>query len=234
MKNIVYLLLLLPIGICAQTEKDIEPRNESYITTDLFSPFYYQGQLNGFSNKGTPRWRIGYIKNLNPRVKIGIDIGYGNANSSLIQTFDNYSLWEIRPEYYHIINPKRKSLKYFSLELFFLNQNEEFKNQSFFTDKNEYLTFDKADYKRQKFGLIPKFGMFLNLTDRIGLNWYTGVGINYRINSYDNFINLIPRQFDEESFPPYYRNEGTKIGVEFTVGLKIYYRIKTNGNNGYK
>lgn len=226
MKNIVYLLLLLPIGIFAQTKKDIEPRNESYITTDLFSPFYYQGQLNGFSNNGTPRWRIGYIKNLNPKIKIGLDIGYGNANSSLIQTFDNYSLWEIRPEYYHIINPKRKTLKYFSLELFYLNQNEEFTNQSFFSDENEYLTFDRADYKRQKLGLIPKFGMFVNLSNRIGLNWYSGVGINYRINSYSNFVNLGPREFDEEHFSPYYRKEGNKIGVEFTIGLKIYYRIK--------
>jgi len=118
LKNIAYLLLLLPIGICAQTKKDIEPKNESYITTDLFSPFYFQGNTNGFSNNGTPRWRIGYIKNLNPKSKIGIDIGYGNASSSIIETFDNYSLWEIRPEYYHIINPKRKTLKYFSLELF--------------------------------------------------------------------------------------------------------------------
>ena len=226
MKNIIYIILLIPIGIFAQAEKDIEPRNESFITTDIFSPFYFQGNLKGFSNNGTPRWRIGYIKNLNPKTKLGIDIGYGNAYSSVIQTFDNYSLWEIRPEYYHIINPKRKSLKYFSLELFYLNQNEEFENQSFFTEQNEYLTFDKADYNRQKIGIIPKFGMFVNLSNRIGINWYTGVGLNYRINSYDNFVNLRTRQFDEEHFSPYYRNEGNKIGVEFTLGLKIYYRVK--------
>lgn len=163
---------------------------------------------------------------MNPKTKLGIDIGYGNANGSIIQTFDNYSLWEIRPEYYHIINPKRKSLKYFSLELFYLNQNEKFENQSFSSDQNQYLTFDRADYKRQKFGLIPKFGMFVNLSNRIGLNWYTGVGINYRINSYSDFVNLMPRQFDEEHFSPYYRKEGNKIGVEFTLGLKLYYRIK--------
>jgi hypothetical protein len=222
MKNIVYLILLFPIGIYAQTKKDIEPRNESYITTDLFSPFFVHYNGKYF----TPRFRIGYIKNLNEKTKIGIDIGYGNANSSIINTGDKYSLWEIRPEYYRIINPNRKTIKYFSLELFYINQNEEFITQSFFSDQNEYLTFDKADYNRQKIGFIPKFGMFVNLSNRVGFNWYTGIGMNYRINSYSNFVNLMPRQFDEEHFSPYYRKEGNKIGVEFTIGLKIYYRIK--------
>lgn len=225
-KLIFHIVLLFSIGIYAQNRKDIEPRNEIFITTDVISPFYFQGSLNEIGNNGTPRWRIGFIKNLNPKTKIGIDIGYGSANNAIIQTFDNYSLWEIRPEYYHIINPKRKTLKYFSLELFYLNQKEEFKNQSFFSNQNEYKTFEKADYKRQKFGFIPKFGMFVNLSNRIGLNWYTGIGLNYRINRYSNFVNLQLQEFREEHFSPYYRKEGNKIGAEFTLGLKIYYRIK--------
>lgn len=222
MKNILYLLLLIPIGIIAQSKKDIEPRNESYITTDLFSPFF----INYDGEYFTPRFRLGYIENISKKTKIGVDIGYGNANSSIIKTGDKYTLWEIRPEYYRIINPNRKTLKYFSLELFYINQTEEFITQSFFSEQNEYLTFDKANYKRQKFGIIPKFGMFVNLSNRIGLNWYTGVGLNYRINKYKNFENLRLNQFDEEHFSPYYRKEGNKIGVEFTVGLKLYYRIK--------
>ena len=226
MKNIFYIILLVPIGICGQVKKGIEPKNESYITTDIISPFYFQGNISGFSNNGTPRWRIGYIKNLNPKTKIGIDIGYGNTNNSIIQTFDNYSLWEIRPEYYHIINPKRKTIKYYSLELFYLDQNEEFKNQTFFTIEKGYLTFDNADYRRQKFGVIPKFGMFVNLSNSIGLNWYTGIGINYRINKYNDFVNLRDGKIFEEHFSPYYRQEGNKIGVEFTLGLRIYYKIK--------
>lgn len=221
-KLFFYLILLFSTGIYAQSEKNIEPKNESYVTTDLFSPLFIHYRGNYY----TPRYRLGYIKNLSAKNKIGIDIGYGNANISLLDTGDKYVLWEIRPEYYHIINPKRKTLKYFALELFYINQNEVFTTQSFFSDQNEYLTFDKADYKRHKFGLIPKFGMFINLSERIGINWYTGIGLNYRINRYDNFVNLRPKQFDEEHFSPYYRKEGNKIGVEFTIGLKLYYRIK--------
>jgi len=39
-------------------------------------------------------------------------------------------------------------------------------------------------------------------------------------------VNLRERQLDVENFMPYYRNEGSKIGLEFTLGIKIYYRIK--------
>ncbi len=218
--------MFLPLGVCAQTKRSTEPKNESYITTDLFSPFYIQGNLNGFINSGTPRWRVGYVKTLNPKAKIGLDIGYGSTNNSVIQTFDNYSLWEIRPEYYHIITYKRKTLKYVSLELFYLTQNEKFETQSFFSEQQrESFSFDNADYNRQKFGIIPKFGMLIKLSNKIRLNWYTGIGLNYRINTYSNFVNLTAIPFNEEHFPPYYRNEGTRIGAEFTAGLKLYYKI---------
>lgn len=223
MKNILCLLLLLPIGIFAQTTKSIEPRKENYITTDVFSTFFIHYHGSYF----TPRYRLGYIKNMAESTKIGIDIGYGNANSSLLKTGDAYALWEIRPEYYHIINPNRKTLQYFSLELFYIHQKEVFTTQSFFSDENEYLTFDKANYKRHKMGMIAKYGMFVNISNRIGLNWYTGIGLNYRINNYNNFENLRPKIYEEEHFTPYYRKEGTKLGAEFTIGMKLYYRIKS-------
>lgn len=212
MKAILYLIVLIPIGLFAQAEIGIEPRNENYITTDLLSPF--------FINSGsylTPRFRFGYIDNLNENTKIGIDIGYGSANSSLINTGDRYVLWEVRPEYYRILNPHKKTLKYVSLEIFYMNQKEVFTTQSLLNKEYEYLSFDRANYKRQKFGLIPKFGIFINISERIGLNWYIGVGLNYRRNDYDNFENLMLEPFDEEHFPPYYRNEGNRIGAEFKL-----------------
>lgn len=212
----------MPIGIMAQKNKDIEPRNESYITIDVLSPLYFHYS----TNYSTPRWKLGYITNHNEKSRVGIDIGYGNTKNSLIITGDKYSLWEIRPEYYHIINPHRKTIRYLSLELFYINQKEEFVVQSFFSDQNEYLAFDKADYNRQKIGFIPKFGLFVNLSNRTGLNLYTGLGLNYRVNDYGNFVNLRKIQFKEEHFPSYYREEGNKIGIEFSIGIKLYYRVK--------
>ena len=222
MKNLLLLILFIPIGLLAQTNKNIESKNESFITADILSPFYIN--WNGYN---TPRWRVGYIKNLSEVSKVGIDIGYGSAASSVLNTGNKYSLWEIRPEYYHIINPSRRTLKYFSLEVFYINQKEEFTNQTFLSDRDGYLAFDKADYNRQKMGILPKFGMFINLSDRIGLNFYTGLGLRYKINKYSNFTNLRENQWYEDHFPPYYIKEGNKFGVEFSIGLKLFYRIKS-------
>ncbi|MGO3181897.1 MAG: hypothetical protein ACTIJ9_03610 [Aequorivita sp.] len=222
MKNILFLVLLLPIGILAQISENAESRNEDFITTDIVSPFYF----NYGGGHGTPRWRVGYIKNLNEKSKLGIGFGYGNETISFLNTGNKYSLWEIRPEFYYIINPNKKTIKYFSLEMFYINQKEEILNEPFYSDQNEYLTFDKADYQRQKLGILPKFGMFINLGNRIGLNFYTGVGLRYRINKYSNFIGLKESPSHEEHFPPYYRSEGNKLGVEFSIGLKLFYRIK--------
>lgn len=225
MKNILITLLLIPLGILAQNKKNIEPRNESYITTDIISPFY----LHFRGDYYTPRWRIGYVKNLSEKTKIGIDFGFGNAKTSILNNVGNkYSLWEIKPEYYHIINPNRKTLKYFALEAFYLNQKEEFTTQSFFNEDYNYLVFDRADYNRQKIGIIPKFGMFINLSNRIGLNVYTGLGVSYRMNKYSNFVNLREPEFsDEEHFTPYYREAGNDTRVEFSFGIKLFYRIKS-------
>lgn len=68
--------------------------------------------------------------------------------------------------------------------------------------------------------------MFVNLSHRIDLNWYTSPDLNYRINHYGNFVNLTPETYHEDHFLPCYKNEGKKIGIEFTFGLKLYCPIK--------
>lgn len=222
MKIKFLLLALFPLAIFSQTPTSKGHESENYITTDILSPFYF----HYYSDYYTPRWRLGYVNTLNEKSKIGVSFGFGNANTSLLTTGTNYFLWEIRPEYYRILNPNKKTLKYFAVELFYINHKEKFTNQSFFDKDYNYLTFEKADYNRKKFGIIPKLGLFMNLSNRIGLNLYTGVGIRCRINSYNNFVNLRTAQYDEEHNPPYYRNEGNKIGAEFTMGIKLFYRIK--------
>lgn len=216
MKITSYLFLfLISIGAFPQSEKDIKPRNENFISSDLFSPFFE-----------TPRYRINFIKNINQKNKIGIELGYGHENISIFEAEKDYELFDIRSEYYRIINPKRKTLKYFSFELFYIHQSNEFINQTFRSSNNSYFSFDKADFTRQKIGFIPKFGMFVNLSKKIGINWYTGVGIRLRMNDYSNINNLSENDTFQEHFPPYYRNDGNMIGVEFTIGLKLYYRLK--------
>ena len=44
MKNLLFLILLLPISLLAQEEKTIDPWNESYITMDMASTNYVNTQ----------------------------------------------------------------------------------------------------------------------------------------------------------------------------------------------
>lgn len=221
MKSLLFILILLPISIVAQEENTIDTWNESYITMDMFSSYY----INFSGEYFTPRRRFGYIKSLNDKSKIGLSLGFESKAISLFKTGDKYLLWEIRPEYYRRINSSRNSILYYSVELFYINHKEEFKDQYYVSDQNEKLIFDKADYNRQKFGIIPKLGMFLNLGKRMGFNFYTGIGLKYRINNYSNVVNLQDYQSDLDHSGDYYRKEGNQLGAEFSLGFKVYYRI---------
>ena len=222
MKIILFVILLFPIVLAAQEEKPIKPWNESYITMDLLSTYYANFDGKFF----TPRRRFGFIKNINENSKVGLSLGFGNRATSFYNTGSKYVLWEIRPEYYHIIQSKEKAIFYYSIELLYINHNEEFKSQTFRSQQNKFYSFEEADYNRQKLGIIPKLGVFLNISKRIGLNIYSGVGLKYRINSYSKITNLLLNQNFEEESSPYYRNEGNQLGIEFSLGLKLYYRLK--------
>ena len=200
----------------AQNKGSVKAENEDFITLDLFSPIY-----------ASSRYRVSYIKNLDSNLKVGLDFGYGNDAISIVRPEGDNSIWEVRPELYYIINPNKKTLKYFSAELFYLNHNLILENKTYYPESGNPIRFDKADFNRQKFGLIPKFGMFVNISNRVGLNFYTGLGIRFRINEYSNVVNPEENEFYRSHIKGY-KQEGKKIGVEFSFGLKLYYRLKNN------
>jgi hypothetical protein len=197
-----------------------EYNNSSYLTTNLLSSI----------NPIIPRWRIGYIRNINDRWKIGLDIGYGNHNLTFYDLGDNYELWEIRPEFYYFIKTKRRTKKYLSVEPFYIHHKDIFFDGTYFPENGESLSYDKANYKRQKYGLNFKYGFLFNSKKRIGFNLYTGLGLRFRKNSFTNTVNpeevdLGPEGGDMFGFDDYRRVEGNNIGGNFVLGLKIYYRL---------
>lgn len=198
--------------------------NNSYFTINLLSTI----------NTLNPRWRIGYIKNLNEKWKAGLDIGYGNQNLSFPDFHnrigEDYQIWELRPEFYFIINPQRKTKKYFSLELFYINHKDVFYNGHYFPIKGESISYDKSDFKRQKYGLNLKYGFIIYSKKRLGFNLYTGLGMRIRNNTFSNIINpnsvdLGPEGGDMFGFDNYKNVEGTILGINFSFGFKLYYRL---------
>ena len=198
--------------------------NDSYFTINLLSTI----------NTLNPRWRIGYIKNLNKKWKVGLDIGYGNRDLSFSDFGDkigeDYQIWEFRPEFYYIINPLRKTKKYFSVELFYTNHKDVFYGGHYFPINGESISYDKSDFKRQKYGLNLKYGFIIYSKKRLGFNLYTGLGMRIRKNTFSNIINpnfvdLGPEGGDMFGFDNYKNVEGTVFGANFSFGFKLYYRI---------
>ncbi|OAB81495.1 hypothetical protein [Cochleicola gelatinilyticus] len=225
MKYILSVLLLLFIfTVHAQensSENSIQNTAQSYITANLLVPF----------GPYTPRFRVGYIQVLSPRYRAGIDIGYGNESLSFLAIGDNagndYKLFEIRPEFYFILNPTRKGNHYISAEAFYLYQEETPIDDNYQSEATgNYVQFDRADFERKKYGLHIKYGVFFPFTESFGGNAYAGVGFKVRDNTYSNVIN--PRSNEDyfndfAVFERYREYEGVETNIDFSLGFKLYY-----------
>jgi hypothetical protein len=184
-------------------------KEKSYITFNLFSPV----------DQIVPRWRIGYIKSINLKWKAGIELGYGNKKLAFAdfdgENGDNYQLWEIRPELYYILDPLKKTQKYVSAELFYINHKDIYHSGG---------SYDQANYFRQKYGMHLKYGCFINTGRRFGLNIYTGLGFRIRNNNYFNILNPRTDQTNKDWNTSSYRvSPGVKFGFDFSLGLKLYF-----------
>lgn len=207
----------------AQESDSIEEsitKKESYFTFDVFSSL----------NKYSPRWRIGYVRDIYKKWKIGLNFGYGNKNLSYTQYIDekfeeDYKLWEIRPELYYVIRQSHKATGYCSFELFYINHTDVFHNSSYAPIGGGYFSYDQADYLRQKYGFNFNIGTFSNLGRKLGLNFYTGLGLKFRNNSFSNIINPMPTEYFERDMYDdfeYRENEGVRARFNFSIGLKIF------------
>lgn len=221
MKNIALFLFLLSCSINAQNnEGELRERQDSYVTLGL---------LKSFLPTPLARWNVGYIYHLDEKWKVGASIGYGSENI-LFNNYvgKDYRFWEIRPEIYYILTPNRKTIKYFSIETFYINQKEKIQDDIYHTEgiPGEYYHYDSADYYRQKFGATLNFGFLINFSNSIGLNPYLGLGFRTRINKFSNIVNPEIDKNYSEHLSPYHRYEGSRTGVELAIGIKFYYRIR--------
>lgn len=216
----ILLIVFLSTSIVNAQDNDslkTQPLKEkSYITFNLLSPV----------DQFVPSWRIGYIKSINQKWKAGIEFGYGNKKLAFADidddNEDDYQLWEIRPELYFILDPLKKTKKYVSVELFYINH-KDILHYGVYQPKNANgVIYDQANYFRQKYGMHLKYGCFINTGKRFGLNVFTGLGFRIRNNNYSNVIN--PETSDNRMGGEieFYRDyEGVKFGFDFSLGLKL-------------
>ncbi|MDP6921874.1 MAG: hypothetical protein QGH06_02765 [Lutibacter sp.] len=226
--TLLYMILSVPISLMAQrdtpTLQAMADKQSSYISLNALT----------FLNTYNQRWRVGYIQQLKPRWKVGLDVGYGNRALCFGIYKDNvgkgYQLWEIRPELYYSLGSKGRYEQYLSLELFYIHHKEQISLESYQAKDGTSIRFDTANYFRQKYGYHLKYGLFRQSKKRLTINMYTGIGLRIRNNQYSEVLN--PRDNVYEAtcgwlFTENYKKvEGSALGVNVSLGLKLCYKLK--------
>ncbi|SHI36588.1 hypothetical protein [Pseudozobellia thermophila] len=221
MKPQLSLLLLFLMGLpTAFSQEDARASQNgasSYIT---FSPL---SALDAYA----PRWRVGYVQPISSHWQVGVDLGYGNKGMALVSgnIGDAYRLCEIRPEVRYVLNPRARTIKYLSAELFYIDQANVFSNGDYEAENGDDFTYDRANYQRQKYGMHLKFGLFVDLGKRAGFNFYGGIGFRWRQSDYFDVENREGADIFREWYPSMYDREGHAFGPNPTLGAAFYYRL---------
>jgi hypothetical protein len=232
-KASIFLMLIFNTSLLTaqRSEKGSTINASSYITFNLLSS----------ANPFNPRYRIGYIQNINSKWKLGLDVGFGTrklswSTSGFITNYltsfggaieDDYRLWEIRPELYYILNPDKNTIQYVSTELFYIHHHDVY-NTDYIDQKNgEFSYYERANFLRQKYGLNINYGMIIKPWKRLGINLYTGLGFRLRNNTFTDVINPIPWHDPREVAVDYNEHEGLISGFNFSAGFKLYYSFSS-------
>ncbi|PHR10912.1 MAG: hypothetical protein COA40_12510 [Aequorivita sp.] len=223
MKRLALLLIfLIPLLSHSQTEKP-EPKfpnvGNTYVTFNILTPF----------DPYTPRYRVGLIQSLNKSWSIGLDVGYGNEAITISNEGagpgEDYRLYEIRSEIYHILNPTRRVNHYLSGEVFYINHSETFLDNSYETEQDEIIEYESVDYHRKKYGLHIKYGVFIPFGEHVGMNFYVGAGVRVRHNEFSNVVVSEGWDDNEYLFDIGPRKEGTQTAPNFALGIKFFCKL---------
>ncbi len=225
LKLIILTLFITNLNFSQEKAKDFK----SIATFSIFSP----------TISYAPRWSLGYIRKIEKRYWLGVEIGYGNQNLSVNFAEGggwikkDYKIFEIKPEIYYDLSPKSNLKHLLSLELQYLNHLDNFKNSWYYNlDTKTYYRYDLADYKKIKYGVNINYSLSYNFTKKIALMQKTGIGFRQRNVKYSNVINKIEDENFEESdviLVPvsngFLRDNGLNNSFNFNLDLKIIYKF---------
>ncbi|MFT5863180.1 MAG: hypothetical protein ACI828_001837 [Flavobacteriales bacterium] len=201
----------------SETTTAVEWNDNSFLSFDISTPLLGKAA----------RYNIGYVHHLKNRWKVGMHVGYGNESINFLETNENMTLFEVRPAVYYFTNPERKSPIYYGVELYYVNQQDTRVNGDYNAEGPEgSFAYDRADFKREKYGLNLTFGVVMNLTEKLKLNFFYGMGPRVRQISYTNAVNLRPTDGGDNFI---YRSgserEGYSLGLDANLGLKLFYKL---------
>ncbi|NDI98625.1 hypothetical protein GWA97_06020 [Flavobacterium sp. LaA7.5] len=231
MKVILLLLCVAITGVSygqdtLQTGSDSD---KAVITLSLLSPTITYA----------PRYNFGYMHRFTNRWWVGIEAGYGDDASAISMTqgsdnnffFDDYKLFEIRPEIFYSLNKNPKLKHLVSAEYFYIRHTDYFTTERYREiDTNSEYRFDAADYKRIKTGVNINYTLLFYFTEKFGLLSKTGFGVKRRNVTFSNVKNPVyvdTASDDEDWFGTvnHLEDAGIKTNSNFNFDLKLFYKL---------
>uniref|UniRef100_UPI004049AA76 hypothetical protein n=2 Tax=Flavobacterium sp. TaxID=239 RepID=UPI004049AA76 len=226
--NFLLIVLLILFGSHSFAQEKIEREFNSIITFSSFSPIVNYA----------PRWNLGYIRKIDKRYWLGLELGYGSKDISVNFAEDggwiknDYKIFEIKPELYFDLRPNSKLKHLLSVEFQYVNHTDKF-NNSWYFDLNDktYYNYDFADYKRIKYGINVNYNLIFNITKNLALMPKIGIGYRKRDVQYSNIVNRIEDEFfEKEGFVApdvngFLRDNGDIGGFNFNLDLRIIYKL---------
>lgn len=227
--NFLLISLIILFGSNSFAQENNKEEFNSIITFSTFS------QIVNYA----PRWNLGYIRKIDKRYWLGLEVGYSNNNISLNFAEEggwiknDYKIFEIKPEFYYDLRPQSKLKHLLSLEFQYLNHTDKFNNSWYYDlNDNNYYKYDFADYKRIKYGINLNYNLIYNITKNLALMQKVGIGYRKRIVKYSNIVNRIEDEFFEEPdafvIPVgngFLRDNGNIGGFNFNLDFKIIYKF---------
>lgn len=180
------------------------------------------GLINSFLNQ---RWNFGYMHQLNERIWIGTDLGFGSKGTVLPPVEDvlSYKSYEVRPAVYYSLRPESK-LKHFLGAEFFHISTEMREDFFHFWDNEEYYWADAATTNRTKTGGNLTYSILLHGDkSRIAFMPKIGVGLRNLQIKYSDAVGLSQSVPPKDGFPllSMAPREGTRFNLDFDIKLVV-------------
>ncbi|ODS81364.1 MAG: hypothetical protein ABS46_11655 [Cytophagaceae bacterium SCN 52-12] len=144
----------------------------------------------------------------------------------------NYIFYEVRPEikfYWFQGNDIGWKLPqdmgcYFAMEGIYANSRYTIENSSFYADFEQITSFEKADFRKSKFGGVAKSGVKFLIGRKLSVDFYSGIGFARTDVAYSDVVN--PQNKSEDTgFKAEDFYDGKKTIPQFVLGLKVGIRL---------
>lgn len=175
-----------------------------------------------------PSLRIGVERMTGSRWSYGLSAGVGNNPITTLLMKDdrrtNYQLWEIRPEIKFYLLQREDMGWYLAAEGLYVNSSYIAGSSYYILSFDQKVVFDKAEFRKEKFGGINKMGVKFLVGRKLTLDLFSGLGLARTHVSYSDVEN--PRN---ETHDPFFDGENYYLGKRwtglFSIGVKVGIRL---------